>query len=104
MVKYIGTKRTKALKRSDRAPITILYIPTDWNIDPTKYYNFSVRKLEGGITFFFTKKITRVGNNACRIIINAAYGIGPDEMIVFTMEEPTGDDADPMEIEDACDA
>lgn len=92
------------MKRSGRAPITILYIPSDWTLDPTKHYNFSVRRLEGATTFYFTKKLTKVGKDAYRIIINAAYGIEPDEMIVFTMEEITGDDVEPMEIEDACDA
>ena len=103
MVKYFGTKRTKTLKRSGRAPITILYIPSDWNVDPTKYYNFTIRRLEGSATIYFTKKLTKVGKDAYRIIINAAYGIEPDEMIVFIMEEVTDEFEDPMETEYADD-
>lgn len=99
MVKYYGTKRTTALRRAGRNCMTILYIPSDWELDNEKYYNITIRRLEGDVTFSFTKKLTKVGQDAQRIIISSTYGIEPGEMIIFTIEEASGEFDDPMVIE-----
>ena len=99
MVKYYGTKRTSALRRAGRNCMTILYIPSDWGLDSEKYYDFTLRRLEGDVTFSFTKKLTKVGQDAQRIIINSSYGIEPGEMIIFTVEETSGEFDDPMDFE-----
>ena len=87
MVKYYGTKRTAALKRIDRAPMTALYMPMDWELEFGKYYEFTILRLEGEDTFSFTKRLTKVGKGAQQVIINSSFGIKPGEMIVFTVEE-----------------
>lgn len=100
MVKYYGTKRTTALRRGGRSCMTILYIPSDWGLDNEKYYNITLRRLEGDVTFSFTKKLTKVGKDAQRIIISSTYGIEPGEMIIFTIEEAGDGFDDPMDIND----
>ena len=99
MVKYYGTKRTTALRREGKQTMTILYIPSDWGLDTEKLYNFTIRRLEGKVAFSFTKRITRVGKDSQRIIISAAYGLEPGEMVVFSVEEANDEFADPMEVE-----
>ena len=96
MVKYYGTKRTTALRREGKATMTILYIPADWDLNTEKHYKFVIRRLEGGPSFSFTKKLTKVGKDSQRIIINSSYGLEPGEMIVFTVEEAKDDFKDPM--------
>ena len=100
MVKYYGTKRTTALRREGKSCMTILYIPSDWGLDYKKYYNITLRRLEGDVTFSFTKKLTRVGQDAQRIIISSKYGIESGEMIIFTIEEANSEFDDPMDIND----
>lgn len=92
MVKYYGTKRTGVAKRRSGTDMTILYLPKDWELDPDKVYNFSIRKLEGDTTYRFSKTITSVGQSAQRIVINEIYGIAPGEMIVFSVEEMARDE------------
>ena len=62
-----------------------------------KFYDFTIRRLNDDKCFRFTKKLTKVGKDSQRIIINSSYGLEPGEMIVFTVEEAKDDFKDPME-------
>ena len=90
MTRYYGTKRTCVMKRKEGNDVTILYIPNDWELSMDKFYDFTIRRLNDDKCFRFTKKLTKVGLNGQRVVINSSYGIKPDEMVVFTVEEMGG--------------
>lgn len=77
--------------------MTVLYIPIDWDLDPMRHYTFAIRRIDGTEVFRFTKKVTKVGKDAQRIVISSTYGIEPGEMVVFCAEEMGDAVDDPME-------
>ena len=62
-----------------------------------KFYNFTIHRLNDDKCFRFTKKLTKVEVNGQRVVINSSYGIKPDKMVVFTVEEMGGNSKDLVE-------
>lgn len=88
MIKYYGTKRTCAMKRSDGSQTVILYIPADWDLDATHRYFFTIRRIDEpeSLVIRFPRNLTAVGNGF-RIVLDKRYGFQPGEMVVFTVED-----------------
>jgi hypothetical protein len=102
---YTVTKFTHKLKRSETEISTVIYLPSEWELDADKEYFITIRRVTDPPSreIRLPKKITPVGKSF-RLVIDKKFGIEPGEIVTVSVNMDDhydfGDDDTDSEEED----